>query len=235
MSKFHDLFPQKPVIGMLHLGGELPVFQTVEKDLPVYEAGGVDAVIVENYHGTEMEVQEVLMSIRRKDTPLKVGVNILGDFALSFELAYDWNADFIQIDSIQPHDINLREYSRYRERFPDLVVLGGVGFKYTSDPGGNLEAWLELGKENVDTIVTTGDGTGKETPLEKLIQYKNLLGDFPLIEGAGSTPQTVYQHLQVVDGVIVGSYFKPDGNTQLDIEPELVEEYMLEANKVRSS
>ena len=31
----------------------------------------------------------------------------------------------------------------------------------------------------VPDIVTTGDGTGLETSTEKLIQYKQILGDFP--------------------------------------------------------
>ena len=36
-------------------------------------------------------------------------------------------------------------------------------------------------------LVCTGSGTGKETPVEKVKQFKSALGDFPVIVGAGVT------------------------------------------------
>jgi len=234
MSRFYELFQRKPIIGMLHLGGNFPEFQAMD-DLHAYEEESLDGVIVENYHGSIENVENILCSLSTIIPSTKIGVNILGDFESAFGLAARWNAGFIQIDSIQPPDIDEERYHQCREKYSNLVVLGGVGFKYTTNPKGNLESWLEIGKSRCDAIVTTGPATGKETPIEKLRQYRKLLGDFPLIEGAGSNPKNVYEHLRITDGVIVGSYFKPRGNTQLSVEIELIKAYMIEANKARGS
>ena len=74
--------------------------------------------------------------------------------------------------------------------------------------------------------MTTGDGTGIETPLDKLRQYKSLLEDFPLIVGAGVNLQNIHEQLQICDGAIVGSYFKSDGDTQLPINKSKVANLM---------
>ena len=233
MNLFNRLFQKKPVIGMLHLGGRYPLDQALQ-DLKIYEQEGLDGVIMENYHGTEQTLVSVLSQIRSRGAKLKLGVNVLRDFKRSFELAADYDADFIQIDSVQPSNMDLDAYDRLRGLYLNIVVLGGVGFKYTSDPGDNLSAWLESAKSRVDAVVTTGPGTGQETPIKKLEHYKTLLGDFPLIEGAGSTRDNIYEHLRVADGVIVGSYFKPNGNTELPVQELNVRRYIIEANKARS-
>ncbi|MBI2105791.1 hypothetical protein HYT56_03060 [Candidatus Woesearchaeota archaeon] len=232
MSLFHKLFPRKPVIGMLHLRGRYPIDQALQ-DLKIYEQEGLDGVIIENYDGTEQTLISVLSQIQSRDAKLKLGINFLGNFKRSFELAGDYNADFIQIDSVQLQDIDLNVYDRFRGLYLNTVVLGGVGFKYTSNPGDNLQEWLELAKSRVDAVVATGLGIGQETPIKKLEHYKTLLGDFPLIEGAGSTRDNVYEHLMVSDGVIVESYFNPDGNTELPVDEFKVRKYMPEANRAR--
>ena len=85
-----------------------------------------------------------------------------------------------------------------------------------------LEVDLAEAMPRCEAIVTTGSGTGIETPTQKLRDYKRLLGEFPLIVGAGVNLQNVYEQLQICDGAIVGSYFKPQGNTHLPIDRQLV-------------
>lgn len=232
MSKFYELFKQKPVIGMVHLGGDFPISQAMN-DYHTYQKCGLEGVIVENYHGSISEVEEILHAISPLSRNIKLGVNILGDFEKAFQLAKKYGAEFIQIDSVQPIDINLKHYIHFRDSCPEIVVLGGIGFKYTTDPGSNWNNWLEFAKSKVDAIVTTGSGTGKETPIEKLVQYKGVLNDFPLIEGAGSNKNNVYEHLKIADGVIVGSAYKPDNDTHLPVEEDLIKEHLNEAKKAR--
>lgn len=59
-----------------------------------------------------------------------------------------------------------------------------------------------------DAIVCTGTGTGIETPLEKVAQFKNTVGDFPVIVGAGVTLEMAQTTMSKCDGMIVGSWFK---------------------------
>ncbi|MCX6751044.1 MAG: membrane biogenesis protein, partial [Candidatus Pacearchaeota archaeon] len=107
-----------------------------------------------------------------------------------------------------------------------IAILGGVGFKYIPSTGNPLEQDLEEARPRCEAIVTTGSGTGKETPINKLAQYKKLLGDYPLIVGAGVNKNNAREQLKITDGAIIGSYFKPLGNTFLPIDREKVREIM---------
>ena len=52
-----------------------------------------------------------------------------------------------------------------------------------------------------------------------------MIGDFPLIIGAGLTSDNISQ-IQYADGAIVGSYFKPGGSTTAKVNKDLVEKFM---------
>ncbi len=225
---FNGLFPvKKPIIGMIHLAGK----SSSEKisralgELAIYDYEGVDGAIIEDYHGDPKDIESVL-----KRAPwrfrLVIGVNVLRDPYFGFELAAKYRARFVQFDSVQTRDLDLRSYERLRGEYPNVAVLGGVGFKYIPPTGNPLRLDLEEGKSRCEAIVTTGDGTGIETPIEKLREYKSLLGDFPLIIGAGVTLSNVREQLKIADGAIVGSYFKPNGNTELPIDRKKVRDLM---------
>ena len=109
----------------------------------------------------------------------------------------------------------------------DVVLLGGVRFKYQPVRSGrSLEEDLRLGMERCDAIVVTGEGTGLATPQEKVQEFRRILGDFPLVVGAGVTIDTVEESLRVADGMIVGSYFKQGHKDSGDVEPAHVQAFM---------
>ena len=215
---------KKPVIGMIHLAGndQQDRIKRALEELIIYQEEGVDGAIIEDYHGNSKDVYEVLIASLAKGLSIVRGVNVLRNPYSAFELAFDFGARFIQFDSVQTPDLNLELYNKLRRQYPKLTVLGGVGFKYIKPTGNSLETDLKEGKSRCEAIVTTGTGTGIETPIEKLREYKKLLGDFPLIVGAGINLQNVSEQLQLCDGAIVGSYFKPDGNTHLPVDRKRV-------------
>ena len=107
------------------------------------------------------------------------------------------------------------------------AVLGGVRFKYQPVLSGRSEAEdLRLAMDRCDAIVATGDGTGKATPLDKLCRFRRLIGDFPLVVGAGVTAETVGESLQVCDGAIVGSWFKVGHRDTGDVNAAHVRSFM---------
>lgn len=224
---FKTLFPvPKPVIGMIHLAGkdsDDKLHRALE-EMRIYNDEGVDGFIIEDYHGTVADVINVAKYSRWYDVVR--GINILGKPFETFVTAAHSQCQFIQLDSVQTPDLALQSYNQFREEHPDLVVLGGVGFKYTKPTGNSLEKDLAEGMSRCEAIVTTGEGTGIETPIRKLRNYRRIMGDFPLISGAGVTAGNVYEQLQVADGIIVGSYFKPEGNTQLKVDRTLVKKLM---------
>ena len=141
-------------------------------------------------------------------------------------------AKFIQFDSVQTPDLNLDFYSELRKRHKEIVVLGGIGFKGTKETGNSLTTDLNEGRIRCEAIVTTGVGTGTETPLVKLRAYKERLQEFPLIVGAGVNNQNAHAQFAIVDGAVIGIYFKGDGvNTQLPISRERVQKLMYIAKK----
>lgn len=219
--EFKKLFlVEKPIIGMIHLAGEKSerVKRALE-ELTIYEEQGIDGAIIEDYHGNCEDVYQTLMQSSKLKLKLIRGVNVLLDPYMSFGFAGESGAKFVQFDSVQKKDLWLFRYNKLRQNYPEITVLGGVGFKYKSPPT-NLAQALDGGKFRSDAIVTTGEGTNIETPTKKLIEYKKILKDFPLIVGAGVNQDNVYEQLKIADGAIIGSSFKIDNSTynQLDIQ-----------------
>lgn len=224
----------KPVIGMLHLagGGGAATVQRALRETGIYLRNGVDAVLVENYFGSAADCESVLAALQERMPEAVYGVNILGDDARAFRLAARYCARFIQIDSVCGHfppdrDAELaRELAGLREQY-GVPVLGGVRFKYQRVCSGrSLEEDLRLGMERCDAVVVTGEGTGQATPLGKIRVFRRILGDFPLVAGAGVTESTVRETLSLCDGAIVGSWFKERHDVEGKVCAEHVRAFM---------
>ncbi len=237
LDRFHNLFPQrKAIIGMLHLSGNHPVERALE-ELTIYEEEGLAGAIVENYHNTPYAVECVLEAIKRRKSSIAIGVNILPNrFPLAYDLAKEHGASFIQMDYIagkyEEGALPINMYNPIRDNNPEIVVLGGVWPKYYHPlPTSNMQEDIRTGKSRADALVVTGAGTGKETPMEKILTFRKHIGEnYPLIIGAGLTPENVKEQLRYAQGAIVGSTFKPEGDTQRTVDPTLVRQFMNAAN-----
>jgi len=232
-TKFSELFPvKKPIIGMIHLAGrnQEDIVKRATEELKLYEEEGVDGAIIEDYHGTNEDLDFVLKTIPIEGFKIVLGINSLRRPYLSIERAHHFKARFVQFDDVQGEEDS---YCTERETYSYMNVLGGARFKYTPSTGNSLEKDLEQARLRCDAIVTTGEGTGTETPTEKLKQFRELLGDFPLIVGAGVNLGNVCEQLSITDGAIVGSYFKPEGNTQLPVDRKRVRDLMDVVRKIR--
>ena len=232
--RFHEIFGAgKPVIGMLHLKGDArrSAVDRAMDEARIYRRWGVDAVLVENYFGSEQDCRQVLKLLGHEGGFL-YGVNILGDFRHGFALAREYGASFVQLDSVCGHlpaaqdAWFARELDGLRASF-DGAVLGGVRFKYQPIRSGRTEEEdLRLGKARCDAVVVTGDGTGLATPPEKIRQFRAALGDFPLITGAGVTEETAAQTLSCCDGVIVGSWLKEHHDARGEVNEAYVRAFV---------
>lgn len=206
----------KPIIGMLHLKGESDheILMQVDKEINLMLDNKVDCVLVENYFGTPEQAEMVLKYISEKYPDICYGINLLHDDALAFELAGKYNAKFIQLDSVSGHlgeeeDKKFEEFIENARKNCNAFVLGGVRFKYQPYKSGRrLDEDLAIGMKRCDAIVVTGDATGQETDLEKILSFRRIIGDFPLFVGAGMTPENAGEQLAIADGAVVGSYFK---------------------------
>jgi len=103
---FLELFCQpKPILGMLHMKGDSPeealARAVIEAD--IFAECGVDAMILEDYLGPEAEVERALAKLSKERPDYVLGVNVLDNFPRTFELAMEYGAKFIQVDSICGH------------------------------------------------------------------------------------------------------------------------------------
>ncbi len=232
---FLELFSQpKPILGMLHMKGDNPedalVRAVIEAD--IFAECGVDAMILEDYLGPEAEVERALARLSKERPDYVLGVNVLNNFPRTFELAMEYGAKFIQVDSIcghlTPEDevAYFKMVDSYRAK-ADIPVIGGVRFKYQAILSGrSLEEDMHLGMQHCEAIAVTGAGTGLDTDSQKIAEFRSLLGDFPLVIAAGMTPQTIKEKLSIADAAIVGSTFKHNREAEGDVYAPHVQEFM---------
>lgn len=224
-----------PVFAMLHLKGETSAekLDTARREIELLWSGGVDAVIVENYYGSVDDVVAVCDYLRSEASEVVFGINVLHDDWRAFELANEFGARFIQLDSVAGHlpvDADADFATRLAEEraASSTYVLGGVRFKYQPYLSGrSLEEDLRLGASRSDAIVVTGEGTGKETPIEKTREFRRIVGpDFPLVIGAGVTVANSREQLADANAVIVGSYLKDTYQDTGDVHGGHVTEFV---------
>lgn len=240
-ARYDQKFGVLPIFGMIHLAGDDPVRRALS-EIALFEEEGISGAIVENYHGSVDDVVRTLEETAKLDLKISIGVNILpNEFQRALYLAETYCADFIQLDHVagvytkgKPFDFAL--YDLCRKKHSQVLVLGGVWPKYyTPVAGSNLEMDLQMGMERADAIVVTGAGTGKETPVEKITRFRDVLGDHPLIIGAGLTVANAYQQLSLADGAIVGTALKEGNETDNPIDRAKVRDLMDVVKKVRSA
>ena len=240
---YQELFgTQKPVMAMLHLKADanMGMMERAVKEAECYLQHGVEALLVENYFGSDHDCEKVLAWLKQEHPEAIYGVNVLGGDAIAFELADKYDAKFVQIDSVCGHlrpkqdEAYARELNAYRAHSKALL-FGGVRFKYQMVRSGrSLEEDLLLARERCDAIVVTGEGTGLKTPMEKVAEFRSIVGDFPLIVGAGVTLDTVEETFLNGDGAIIGSYFKTDHRDIGDVEPAFVQALMQKKREVEA-
>ena len=226
------------MIGMIHTNhtDNTSPLELAQREIEIYLKYGVYP-LVENYFGDDDDCEDILRWMRQRHPDSIYGLNILGDVYRSFELAAKYGVSFIQIDSVCGHlkpDVD-EEYASalklLRKDAADCVVLGGVRFKYQPVKSGRtLTEDLKIGMGRCDAIVCTGEGTGLATPMEKVGKFKHILGDFPVIIGAGVTIDTVEACRKNSDGVIVGSWFKDNHRAEYSVNEDNVKDFMLHWN-----
>ncbi|MEG0525874.1 MAG: BtpA/SgcQ family protein [Longicatena sp.] len=232
---------EKPVFGMLHLKGSThdEIFEKAKNEIDLYIEGGVDAIIVENYFGNYYDMENILQYLLDAKKDIIYGVNCLHVDPMGFYLAKKYCASFVQLDSVCGHlkvrdDPGFDEFIKLCRKGYDGYILGGVRFKYQPYKSGRtLEEDLNIGKTRCDAIVVTQDATGQETSLDKIEKFRKILGDFPLVIGAGMTPDNCEKQLELADAAIVGSYFKDTYKDDGDLDLSHIQDMVHALNNIR--
>ncbi len=222
----------KLLLGMLHLKGEgqQDILDRARKESEIFSEEGFDGVIVENYFGSYDDVVYCLPRILEEFPQLFVGVDVIWDNDKSFDLAVEYQLPFIQLDSLAgqlppEQEPAFEERVNWCQENSPTVILGGVRLKNQPVLSGNsLEEDLHRAMRRGDGIIVTGRATGVETEIEKISIFREIIGDFPLIVGAGVRASNCVEQLRIADGAIIGSSLKTDGDVHGDLERSRVAE-----------
>lgn len=84
-----------------------------------------------------------------------------------------------------------------------------------------------------DAIVCTGLGTGIITPIEKVTDFKEHIGNFPVIVGSGVTQESAKHTIEFADGAIVGSWFKCMHKDYIMVNEKYVQDFVNEVRELQ--
>ena len=242
--RFEELFPKgKPIFGMIHHKGtdREDKLRRAAQEADLLVSCGVDALMIEDYYGDAEDVENTLRWLQAERPHYCYGVNVLDQLTLSCDLAEKYGAKLVQVDSICGHLTPEADKQYEAECLAchsrgSFLLLGGVRFKYKDVLSGrSLEEDLKLGMTRCDAIVVTGTGTGVNTEMSKIKEFRRMMGSFPLIIGAGVTQETVKGQLFVGDGAIVGSAFKQGGIAENELCEKAVQDFMAQVVSLRSA
>lgn len=255
-----------PVVGMVHLdplpgspgfdGDRDAMLERARADARALDAGGVDAVMVENFGDAPFYPDDVpkhvVASMTRAavavadETDLPLGINVLRNDALaSLAVAQAVGAAFVRVNvhtGARVTDqgvVEGRAFETMRERDRldcDVAVFADHDVKHSA-PLASGDFTAESFADNVerglaDAAVLSGMGTGHAVDLDELRtaaeRRERFDLDVPLFVGSGVTSETVGEILSVADGVIVGTALK-EGEASSDPVSESATRELVEA------
>jgi uncharacterized protein len=232
-------------------GGVAALLDAVRRDVEVLAESGVDAIMFCNegdrpYRTTAgPEVTAVMAAAIaeiKPDLRLPFGVDILWDPVAAIALAHAVGASFVRevFTGAYAGDFGVWNTDparslEYRRRIgaDDVKLFYNVTAEFAApiaprDIG--LTARSAVFSSLADAVCVSGVVTGTGVDLADLAAAMDAVaGAVPVIANTGVAPDTVAEILSVVDGCIVGTALKRDGNTWNEVDPERVSRFVAAA------
>ena len=222
--------------------------ETIEKwaieDAHTLIDSGVDAIMVENFndgpqYSTEIPLSSysLMLSIVAKIRDfckLPLGVNIeMNAFEQEWMMAYATHADFTRIEAFVDNragsfgfiEAASTPLAQLMKDYPsDTALLTDVR---TAETYGCPEVPINELAQNArnhdsSAVIVTENDHGNHVTVDGVKSMREVMGDFPIIVGAGVHPDNVLDYLKFADGVIVGRGFQKGDR----VDPELVTSFM---------
>lgn len=258
-----------PVIGMLHApalpgspeycGDFASVRHTVLRDAEALVAGGVHALMLENFGDapfypdrvpaiTVAAMTSLGSDLRwRFDVPL--GINVLrNDGRSALAVAVACGAEFIRVNILcgaRVADQGLlqgiaHELARDRTslRAQSVQIWADVDVKHSAALAqrpikDEVTDLIERGK--ADAVIVSGSATGQPIDLGTLRAVKAAAASTPVMIGSGVTSETIQQLVPFANGAIVGSSLKQDGKARNPVEMSRVKSLIEAINRANEA
>ncbi|MEZ4387613.1 MAG: BtpA/SgcQ family protein [Candidatus Krumholzibacteriia bacterium] len=227
----------EPLPGAPAYGGSLAtVIEAACGDLQALQEGGIEAVMVENFHdvpfhpervpaATVAALAVVAAELKRQAPGLALGINVLrNDAEAALAVAAAVGAQFIRINVHvgamvtdqgplvgQAH----RTLRRRRELGLEAVgILADIRVKHAAPlaPRGLADEARDLRLRGLaDGLIVSGAATGAAADPADLVVLRDALPDCPLLVGSGVTLENLPAYVDLADAVIVGTSLKAAG------------------------
>jgi membrane complex biogenesis BtpA family protein len=218
-------------------GDRAAIHETARRDAMALAAGGVDAVLVENYGDAPFYPDDVpkstvaemttAVSTVREAVDVPVGVNVLrNDVRAALSVAGAAGGAFVRANvhtGTRATDQGLvsgraHETVRYRERHDvDAAILADVDVKHSAPLADRplAERVADAVERGLaDGLVVSGPATGEPADADALRAVADAApAGTPVLLGSGVAHENARDLLAVADGAIVGTAFKRDGET----------------------
>jgi len=222
------------------------------------EDAGVDAVMIENMHDRPYlnrkvgpEITAVLTAVAlglRKDLRIPLGIQILAGAnkqALAVALAAGFS--FIRAEGfVFGHladegmmNSDAAELLRYRKQIgaEHIKVFTDIKKKHSSHALTGDVSIAETAKAAEfflsDGVIVTGSSTGMKPSTDDLEQVRQAV-KIPVLIGSGIDISNIGTYWPLADAFIVGSSFKYKGIWENDVDPEGVQQFMEQVEKLRN-
>jgi uncharacterized protein len=225
------------------------VLAAARRDAAALAAGGVDAVLVENFGDAPFHpdavppetVAALCLAVAevRRTIDLPVGVNVLrNDARAALGVAAAAGATFIRVNVhtgamlTDQGWISGRAHETVRQRAVlagDVAILADVLVKHAVAPAGldvaaaAQDTWERGG---ADALIVTGSATGAAAEPARLRAVRAAVADAPLLVGSGVTEANAAAMLELAAGAIIGSAFMTGGRAGAGVDPERVRRLM---------
>lgn len=247
---------KKPLIGMVHC---LPLLNTPDFennmeevikravfDARTLEAGGMDAIIVENMGdsplGRTLDFEQqislaAVAAVVKQNVSIPVGIDAaFNDYKAALAIAKSIGATFVRIpvfiDTVVNHlgivEPCAREALYYRKNIQgeDIKIFADIQVKYTRMLLKDVpitESAAIAQSMGADAIIVTGVASGFASPIDVIEDVKKHV-KIPVIAGSGIDTDNVKTQMSIVDGAIIGSSLKDNKNLRNPINKVLVDE-----------
>ncbi|MFN0242612.1 MAG: BtpA/SgcQ family protein [Planctomycetota bacterium] len=226
-------------------------------DARTLAGGGCDALLVENFGDTPFYpdvvpaetvaamtrcVREIVAAV----APLAVGVNVLrNDARAALAICAATDARFVRVNvhaGVAAADQGLllgRAHDTVRERArwaPHVAILADVLVKHATPLGrASLTDCIEdvTRRAHADAVIVSGSATGRAPDAAALREAHRAARGVPVFAGSGIDALNAGELLGTIDGAIVGTSLKKDGDVHAAVDPERVRAFRAALERVR--
>jgi uncharacterized protein len=231
-----------------YAGAMKPVIDAAMKEATIFTKHGVDGIIIENFRDNPFYPDkippETIASMTVVTTEIKrifpgpVGINALrNDASAAISIAAATEVQFIRVNvhvgaAVTDQGIiqgRAFETLRLRKALdPRILIFADAGVKHASPLGTRTlsEEVQDLAMRGMaDAIILTGTNTGSVANPNEINNAKQIT-HLPVLVGSGITKENLELFYPIADGMIIGSYFKSEGQAENEVNEERVRTLM---------